>query len=69
MSIKLITPKYNIDGPESITLKKLNFKKGKFIIDFYKYVKKINTKNLGYFEIVNFPEDCETYKIEEELKK
>ncbi len=69
MSIKIICPKYHVDGPESIALKRINFVKGEYIINLYEYIKKINIQNLGYYEIDNFPEDCIAYRKEDDVKK
>ncbi|EKT3967464.1 hypothetical protein NTJ12_002555 [Flavobacterium psychrophilum] len=68
MSIKIISPEYK-NGLGSIFIKNLNFKKGKFIIDLFEYVKITNMKSKGDFEIDNFPEDCMAYRKEDDAKK
>jgi hypothetical protein len=63
MRLKIIMPIYY--KLEYIHIKKLNFKKGDFTIDFLEYITKTNKqKILGSFEVDNFPEDCMTYRKE-----
>ncbi len=68
MRLKIIMPLYY--KLEYIHIKKFNFKRGNFTIDFFEYITKTNKKKiLGSFEVYNFPEDCMDFRIKDNAKK
>ena len=68
MRVKIILPKYY--DLSNIQIKKLNFTKGNFTIDFLEYVKQTKKQKIyNNYQIDNFPEDCLANRKEEEIKK
>lgn len=63
MKIKLMLDKYS---NYQISITKLFFKKGSYIIDFKKCVEKYKKEGYGVIAIENFPCDCIAYRKEEE---
>ncbi|EKT3967520.1 hypothetical protein NTJ12_002616 [Flavobacterium psychrophilum] len=68
MRVKIVLPKHYDLG--YIRIRKFNFKKGNFTIDFLEYITKTK-KQIIYnsYEVDNFPEDCITYRKENQTKK
>lgn len=63
MKIKLV---FDIYSNYQVSINKIFFKKGSYIIDFKKCVEKYKKEGYGVIVIKNFPCDCMAYRKEEE---